>query len=384
MITQNSFAMKKIILIVLAIISVQSFAQTTKSFMWDGTNRQYIEYVPSVYSETEAVPLVICLHGLGDNMTNFSGIGMQTLSEYENFIVLTPQALVAYYYTYEIGTAWNSGASYMGIVLNQTVDDVGFLSAMIDSTKALYNIDPDRIYVTGFSMGGFMCHKLACEMNSVFAAVASVAGTIGNTMTTTPELAMPVCHFHGTADSTVLYVGNEYGNDAEELVNYWITKNNCDPAPSVNETLPDIAADGYTVDHYIYSGGDYSSEVEFYKVIGADHEWLFEPSNDITYTIKIWEFFNRHSRDAYVGNEELTREMDVKFFPNPAGNFIYVSADKSGEINLAICNYLGELVLTKKGIQSGLVDISALENGIYFIAAEQNGKVYKQKVVIAK
>ncbi len=84
-----------IILLFSILIFLNSNAQSTSnSFNFDGVNRNFITYVPSSYDPLLPVPLVLCLHGLGDNMNNFSGIGMNYVADTANFIVVTPEALV--------------------------------------------------------------------------------------------------------------------------------------------------------------------------------------------------------------------------------------------------------------------------------------------------
>lgn len=56
-----------------------------------------------------------------------------------------------------------------------TVDDIGLLSALIDTISSEYAIDQDRIYSTGMSNGGFMSYELACFLSARITAIASVA-----------------------------------------------------------------------------------------------------------------------------------------------------------------------------------------------------------------
>ncbi|GAB4297617.1 MAG: hypothetical protein Kow0068_21800 [Marinilabiliales bacterium] len=236
--------MEKLLFVTFCFLLINfSYSQTQKTILHDGLTREYIEYVPSIYDGSSPVPLVICLHGLGDNMNNFSNLGFHQIADTANFIVLTPQALEAYVYSYNMGTAWNSGASYAGIVLNENVDDLGFIQALIDTTASLYNIDIHSVFLTGFSMGGFMCNRLACELTDKITAIASVSGTLGNTITATPSHPIPVMHIHGTADGTVPYTGNQYGNDAEQLVSFYVLNNGCDMAPDI-DSIPDVVNDG--------------------------------------------------------------------------------------------------------------------------------------------
>jgi poly(3-hydroxybutyrate) depolymerase len=83
--------------LILAVIASALFAQTQtpRTLTWDGVVRDYIEYVPASYNPENPAPVVFCLHGLGDNMTNFSGVGFNQVANQTGWIVITPQALVA-------------------------------------------------------------------------------------------------------------------------------------------------------------------------------------------------------------------------------------------------------------------------------------------------
>lgn len=368
--------MKIKLFLVFALTTSLLNAQTAKTLQFGGLTRDYLEYVPSVYNGSAPVPVVLCLHGLGDNMNNFFGIGMKFIADTANFIVITPEAKVD---ALAGGTAWNSGASYFGYQLSQSVNDVGFLNALLDTVIANYNIDQSRIYACGFSLGGFMCQRLACESTGRFAAIASVSGTIGTALTCTPSKEIPICHFHGTVDGTVAYTGNMYGNDAEALVNYWVNFNNCDVTPVYN-ALPDYVADGKTVDHYLYPNGNNGTDVEFYKVNGGGHEWLFYPTNDITYTLEIWKFFMKYPKGAASVNR-FEIDMDFEIYPNPISDNITIKSvgekqwveisNNSGQIFYNNSNYTGQSINTKQW-----------SNGIYFLRFSKDNKILIRKLII--
>ncbi len=360
--------MNKLLLLSIVLISSLSFAQkTTKSIEFDGVTREYIEYVPSIYDAGEAVPLVICLHGLGDNMDNFYGlIGMNYVADTANFITLTPEALEGFVYGNSVGNAWNSGASAYGQIINEDVDDIGFLMQLINDTKSLYNIDETRVFICGFSMGGFMSNKMACEMSGTFTAIASVSGTIGSGVSCNPEFPIPVCHFHGTNDETVAYTDNSYGNDAEDLVEYWRAFNNCDVTPEVTN-LPDLAADGRTVDYYYYGNGDDNTTVEFYKINNGEHDWMYLPNFDISYTIEIWKFFRKHS-NLSVGIKDIVVKDKLDIYPNPASDYIVINNNKTEKLNLKIYNLAGQILKQIVSEEERIeLKINKLESGIYFV-----------------
>ncbi len=351
----------RLLAIAFSVISLSVVAQTTKTIQVGGVSRQYKEFVAGSYTGSNPVPLVICLHGLGDNMTNFSNIGIHLLSDSAQFITLYPQAMSSPY-----GTAWNSGASYMGITLNPTVDDIGFISALIDSTAALYNIDLTRVYATGFSMGGFMSNRLACQLGTRICAIASVAGTIGASCTCNPFRATPVAHFHGTADGTVAYTGNAYGNDAEELVNFWANFNNCD-TPAVHTALPNTAADSMSVDLYKYLNGDLNSEVWFYKINDADHTWLIPGVNDISYSIEIWNFFKKFQHTTL--DMENTDAPKLSVYPNPTTDILQVNGFRGADHGMLIIMDLSGRTLMQSCFENGFttLNVSQLPAGIYLL-----------------
>lgn len=370
--------MKIKLLLIFALTTTLLTAQTAKTIQFGGLTRDYLEYVPAIYDGSTPVPIVLCLHGLGDNMNNFYGIGMNYIADTANFIVLVPEARFDAIITN--GNAWNSGASYMGYQVNQNINDAGFLNALLDTVIATYNIDETRIFTCGFSLGSFMCHRLACEYTDRFAAIATVAGTIGTSLTCNPSGEIPVCHFHGTADGTIAYTGNMFGNDAEELVNYWVTNNNCTSTP-IHTALPDLVADGYTIDHYLYPNGNNGTDVEFYKVNGADHEWLFYPNNDITYTLEIWKFFMKYPK-GITNKNNIKNNIKVEVFPNPSNGEFFIISNK--HINIEIIDLQGKAILKKIGTENGTckIDLSEFSKGLYFARIITNEETIIKKIIL--
>lgn len=355
--------MKKInILFVVSCFMITSaFSQhVSKTMLYGGLTRQYLEYVPAMYTGSTAVPLVICLHGLGDDMTNFSGIGMGNVADTANFIILTPQAISSI-----LGTAWNSGASMSGMQLNETVDDLGFINALIDSASAHYNIDQRRIYATGFSMGAFMCYRLACQLGNRIAAIAPVSGAMGTSLICQPSRPVPVCHFHGTADQTISYTANQYGTIVDSTLKYWVNTNHCSTLPQL-ESMPDIATDGFTVEHYTYANGNSESVVEHYKVIGGGHQWIYTPVNDIDYTTIIWEFLSRFSLLQLNVDQNIAPSVQV--FPNPSSTFINIENPNNSKLIIKLYSINGSLVKEISASDLNIqLDVRNLVTGLYFI-----------------
>jgi|AntAceMinimDraft_14_1070370.scaffolds.fasta_scaffold02781_7 polyhydroxybutyrate depolymerase len=389
--------MKKLFtLITLIAITFGVFAQTARTLLWDATERDYLEYVPTSYTGDNPVPVVFCLHGLGDNMTNFNGAGFNYVADQKGWIVITPQALVASIVGLgEIGEAWNSGAGIEdapivggNIILNEGVDDSGFLMAILDSLENHFNINTDSVFFMGFSMGGFMSNRMGAEYTDRVTAVASVSGTIGKFFTPAPTSNINTLHIHGTADQTITYEDAGFdtgmgvysvGMGAEECVDYWKTFNNTDESPIVN-IFPDTQADEKTFERYVYLNGIDDTYTVFIKVIGGDHEWYYTPQNDIDFTTEIYKFFT-NTMDFSVNEESLTAKSDYSIFPNPAKNLVRINTENKPAV-LKVYNMLGGLVKVIKLENNSIVDVSSLSEGLYIFRIWDGMKNIDKKIII--
>lgn len=370
--------MKKLLLFIVlqSLVSIQLFSQwTNKSMTFGSLNRVYRVYQSPNYNPLIPAALLISMHGLGDNMTNFSGIGFDRIADTANFIWIVPQAATDGI----AGTAWNCGIRYMNYTPNASVNDVGFINALIDEAIALYSINQERIYLCGFSLGGFMTNRMALQSNSRLAACASMSGTIG-TLITNPNAGrnIPMAHFHGTADATIKYTGNAYGKDAEPHVQFWVANNNCDPTP-VFYSYPNVVNDSITVERYDYSNGNPQSDVSFYKMIGATHTVLFQPDNDITEPIELWMFLRKHTLSTTGSNNVRTSENEITVFPNPVTNIFCF--DSKTDVEVQVIDNCGKLVLNIQSSGSATVDMSGFCNGSYFVKFISQEAVVVKKIV---
>lgn len=266
----------------------------------DDRNRFFYVYTPKKYTGNQPVPVVVYLHGVGymgveDVADLYEPKQFIPIADTANFILLVPVAE-----TFEKSgmRAWNSKAGFgflgQGFSMNQDVDDVGFINAMLDKAIKLYNVDESRIYLCGFSMGGFMTQRMAIESNTRFAAFASNSGTIGGVVRDRNiHRSIPMAHLHGTKDPTISYASPKIGKGAEETVQYWVEKNNCKTRPIAHTTYQDYDRKLDTiivVDHYVYSNGEVN--VEFFKKNESVHTWLAGDSK------MIWNFFRKYRLEA--------------------------------------------------------------------------------------
>ena len=166
------------------------------SLDFDGIKRDYIIFLPKNYTGDSQFPLVIYLHSYG--WTAEMGMNYTKLNEVANacdFMVAYPSG----------DNQWNSGVADNSSYPTSDSDDVGFINALIDTLTNDYSIDPSRIYATGYSNGGFMAYKLACQLSNRIAAIAPVGGVLSRTTATNcnPLRTIPVLHIHGTEDGWI-------------------------------------------------------------------------------------------------------------------------------------------------------------------------------------
>lgn len=160
------------------------------SFVHGGITRTYSFYVPASYDPGETVPLVLGLHGLGSSGADFAQYrDFRPIADTANFIMAHPDGSTLFGQRF-----WNYGN-----VLGSTVDDVGFLEALIDTISAQYAVDPQRVYCIGMSNGSFMSYCLACQSDR-FAAIGAVTGSmsVGMYDSCSPGHPTPTIHIHGT------------------------------------------------------------------------------------------------------------------------------------------------------------------------------------------
>ncbi len=275
----------------------------------DDLFRLYSTYLPEGYSKNTNYPVVINLHGEGmDAQFQMDWSGMNATADEMGFIAVYPDG---------IDNTWD-------FLLNDDIDDLGFIDALLAELEEKYSIDNDRIYVCGFSMGGFMTTTLACELSDRITAIATVSGGMGNDFIEECDIPrkMPLLIMHGTTDDTYPY------SAAEEMATYWNEHNACSLYNT--ESLPDIdPTDGCTVEKIIYADEEMSCKVLMYKIIDGDHlSWpgafwrpdtLERMNMDIDANVEIWNFFKQYRLSDFPFSVPLINEdiQNIKLYPNP-------------------------------------------------------------------
>lgn len=352
--------MKKWFLFILFLTWCTLLYSQEYSIIHNGLVRTYRLHLPAGYTSSADYPLVINMHGLGSNAleqefyTQFNQV-----SDTGEFIVAYPNGL---------NNTWNI-SSVTG------TDDVGFISALIDTLDALYNVDLNRVYATGMSMGGFMSYRLACELSDRIVAIASVTG-LQAFYPCTPSRPVPVLQMHGTADGTVPYSGV-----ALTIAN-WVGYNACPAEPLVYD-LPDIdTTDNSTVTVSQYFPCDDSTEVLLYTINGGGHTWpgasfiIGVTNQDIKASGEIWNFFKKYTLEGTSSLAESYAEDAIKLsiYPNPAGDYAVIETGGlyTGQAIMKVLDFSGKIVRLEQILIPGryLFERKDLPGGVYVMKVE--------------
>ncbi|MBN1565735.1 MAG: hypothetical protein JXA10_17965 [Anaerolineae bacterium] len=210
----------------------------TGTLTYDGLERHYRLHLPptpdanSIDSASDPIPLVVALHDEAS-----SGLTLALLTDLNSAADAAGYAIV---YPDAHGYNWGEDTS---LPEDEQIDDVGFITALIDTLAAEHNIDPDRVYLTGYRNGGLMAYRLACETPELFASVAVVGPLLwGYQLESCPaESTAPVnlLIVHGTADPmywdetrtfTTLFSNKTYTLiGLDDTLAFWLERNTCDP-----------------------------------------------------------------------------------------------------------------------------------------------------------
>jgi polyhydroxybutyrate depolymerase len=260
----------------------------------DGHDRTYWVFAPATLDHANPAPLVLWLHGTGETVPgeDWRSSGLGALAQQRGFIVVFPQA-------YGYARQWNAGVC-CGDANTEGIDDVAFIARVIDAVASEYPIDADRVYVGGFSMGGTMVNRLACDLADRFAAIATVPGTF-YAATCRPARPVSIIALHGTADTKMPYDGgkgptspnpDQVQPSVERVIGGWRERFGC-ATPTVERTPP------VTKTSATCRGG---ADVVLYKIDGGDH---YQPLGSVTGGSRamtdvplVLDFFFAHRRTA--------------------------------------------------------------------------------------
>lgn len=250
-------------------------------------------------------PLVIILHGSGGNASVIEHqSGMDSLADAQRFLVAYPNGTGGSFDLFP--SDWNAG-SCCGGAARDHIDDVGFISMLIQVVGGHVPLDPRRVYVGGFSAGGYLAYRAGCELSTTVAAIGVVAGSLAAD-SCSPAKPVPLFAIHGTDDPEVSFLEDalappgavpQLALDLPPSVQFWAALNGC-AAPTAKGVVSNPGLDVVQTSWQSCTTAD----IDFYKIQGGTHGWpggpdapgALPPMNEINASVLMWRFFITHPR----------------------------------------------------------------------------------------
>jgi polyhydroxybutyrate depolymerase len=270
----------------------------THSLTVDGVERTYVAHVPegAAAALPETLPVLVVLHGAGSNGARMeNATGLSSLAKVDNFIVVYPNGTLAA--DIEGQLAWNADGC-CGAPRRTNVDDVGFLSAVLDDVEQQFPVDASRIYFAGFSNGGMMSYRLSCELGDRIAGIAVVSGAF-NVADCDRDDTTDVLIVHGTGDLTVPYRGGPTNERTAARFGQW---NNASVADATQKWIdrdgcsrfPQTVIDG-VITKATYDECDDETKLEVITIAGGTHVWPLAPVSGFDASETVVHFFGLDS-----------------------------------------------------------------------------------------
>ncbi len=237
---------------------------------------------PLGYDGSSPTPLIIFLHGyspVNGGWTDAFTIGIADPAYYEGYLFAAPDGSYDSSWLYY----WNASDACCDFD-GSNPDHVGYINAVVDAIQLSHNVDPKRVHIVGYSNGGFMAHRLACESPDKFASMISISGVGSMTIDTCVQSEyMSILQIHGTLDPTILYNGGhlfgvEYPG-AEQTMSNWAKHVGCKPNPVSDDEFLNLD---------INIWGSETEVVRFNETCKSDNEFLLWKVHAADHTFWFW------------------------------------------------------------------------------------------------
>jgi poly(3-hydroxybutyrate) depolymerase len=255
--------------------------------------------------------------------------------------------------------------------------DYAYLLSLIDTVEGRYHIDRKRVYVSGFSQGGFFSFNLGCRHADVIAAIAPVSGTLNGACTL--KRPLPTIFTYGTNEGFDI---NSFIQTGEK----WVQLNGCSPTPKVIRPYPPGNPNS-VVTRLEYSGCSAGVQVVIDTVKGGTHEWPMNTQTKINNSVEVWNFFRKYSLPDT--NVMAARPLDGPFdgkaarsglsavYANGAVSLLGMDVPAS----IRILDTRGRLVAAGTA-KNGRFAFTGHSRGVYQVLAEAKGQAFRFRFVL--
>jgi len=283
-------------------VDLQKTERIVESVELDGKTRRYIYHIPENWQDISSLPVVFVLHGGRSNPEDIEEISRFHLQgNPENFITVYPASEKRF---------WNDGRA----ISDSTTDEIKFIHHIIDTLQTRYPVNEDGIFSTGFSNGGSMSVRLACESGQI-KAVSSVASTAVKQVIDqcNPDKPKSIMIIQGGDDSITSIDGVQKSKreivSHEYAIQKFLSLNECS-SDFTKLSVPDTSESVGTKKVYRDCAND--SEVISIILKEGGHTWPGGPQYRFKFlvgkTIKnidasevIWEFFSQQMPEQMAG-----------------------------------------------------------------------------------
>jgi polyhydroxybutyrate depolymerase len=254
---------------------------STQTVSSGGLERTFLLHLAPSYGR-QAQPLIISYHGYSGNSKLMEGAtGFSPLADKDGFIAVYPQGE-------ESPPTWYAGNGGLGPTGSE--DDLQFTGDMLDYLEKNYCVDSQRVYVTGFSLGGGMAYRVACDLGDRITAIGTASGAYYPLPEGChPNRPVPVLEIHGLADPSAPYDGNStmLMSSVPDYLNTWLAIDQCDTTTSnLFMQQPDVTGEEWT---HCAAG----VQVRHYKIGDGVHCW---PNPTVLNGAdEMWKFFKQFS-----------------------------------------------------------------------------------------
>ena len=273
----------------------------------EGSGRIYLLHAPDDYDGIAARPLMVVLHGGGGSAEFAQRVhGWCDLSQREGCLVVFPEAScedpTRIAGVRENPRIWNDG-SRRSAVARRNVDDIGYLTAVLDDVQDRFAVDARQVFVSGFSNGASMAFRVGIELSDRVSAIAPVSGHLC-LQEPQPVRPMSMLYMIGLDDPLNPFDGgpttSPWGarRNKPQVMESILTWAGLIGAPSV----PTSTHQNDGVTRVQFGPGETGHEVQLYTIEGQGHEWpgaertlpriISGPqTNKLNATQVIWDFF---------------------------------------------------------------------------------------------
>jgi polyhydroxybutyrate depolymerase len=386
----NQYQMKYLLLFSLSLIyqnTIHSQRRFDLRILSESRIREAIVSVPTTPPPAEGYPIVFMCHGTSGEATNYyNPVGWKELGQAENFITIFPSALVWCYNDKRDDDKEKHLSKFVcGDLVEQVcekdssklISDILFFKKLIQLVSDTLKVNPKKIFMSGFSNGSSMAHKISMETTDVFSASGGSSASLHSLDSTTPyPRRIPMLYMLGTKDDRYLSdrypVELPFGGDST-LLYLQVSIRRALVCQGLTEEFTKIET---PVSHiYTWSTcktGETCAPYVFMLNKDQLHEFPNGQNHPVNAPKILWNFFNNPPPVSMTTPVQQLKQpdWDISIFPNPSSDYMYFKSygPNAGPGDLKITHSSGKVLVQFKISAEGtrVLDLATWPSGIYY------------------